>query len=227
MQTLTVIFLLIGAYLLGSIPSGLIIVKIGTGKDVRRVGSGRTGGTNVMRAAGLVAGLLTAVADFGKSALAVYLARWFLPEMHWVAVAAGLLAMLGHNYSIYLPERKPDGKWHLRGGAGGVTCVGAAFGLWQPALPIILPIAALVFIFVGYASVTTISAAVSALVIFTYRAATGAGPWEYAAFGALAVVVVVWALRPNLIRLRQGNERLVGLRVYLKKRAERKKAAGG
>lgn len=226
MQTLTVIFLLIGAYLLGSIPSGLIIVKIGTGKDVRHVGSGRTGGTNVMRAAGTLAGLLTGLADFGKSVLAVYLVRWMLPGMYWVEVAAGLLAMLGHNYSIYLPERKPDGRWHLRGGAGGVTCVGAAFGLWQPSLFFTFPIAALVFIFIGYASVTTISAAVVSLVLFTYRAATGAGPWEYAAFGALAVVVVLWALRPNLVRLRQGTERLVGLRVYLKKRAEQKKTGG-
>ena len=223
MQTLTVIFLLIGAYLLGSIPSGLIIVKLGTGKDVRHVGSGRTGGTNVMRAAGLVAGLLTALADFGKSYLAVYLTRWLLPDLYWVHAVAGLLSILGHNHSIYLPERKPDGRWHLRGGAGGVCTVGAAFGLWQPSLLIILPLAALVFVFVGYASVTTISAAAASLLIFGYRALTGVDPWEYAAYGAFAVVLVLIALRPNLKRLREGNERLVGLRVYLKKRAERKR----
>ena len=224
MQTLTILFLLLGAYLLGSIPSGLIIVKLGTGKDVRSVGSGRTGGTNVMRAAGLVAGMLTAVFDFGKSALAVYLVRWLLPDVYWAQVLAGVLAILGHNYSIYLPERRADGRWHLRGGAGGVTTVGAAFGLWQPSLLILLPLAALVFIFIGYASVTTISAALGALVIFTYRAATGTDPWEYAGFGVLALLAVLWALRPNLKRLREGNERLVGFRVYLKKRAEKGKS---
>ncbi len=218
MQILTILFLLIGAYLLGSIPSGLIIVKLGTGKDVRHVGSGRTGGTNVMRAAGLVAGALTALADFGKSALAVYLVRWLLPGSPWVEAAAGLLAIIGHNHSIYLPERKPEGGWRLRGGAGGVTCVGAAFGMWQPSLGIILPLAAAVFIFIGYASVTTISAALSGLLIFGYRAAIGLGPWAYAAFGVGAVIAVLWALRPNLVRLREGTERVVGLRAYWKKK---------
>jgi acyl phosphate:glycerol-3-phosphate acyltransferase len=218
MQTIYILLILLAAYLLGSIPFGLIIVKIGTGKDVRSIGSGRTGGTNVMRAAGLIAGALTAIFDFGKAALSVELARMYAPGLPWVEVAAGLLVMIGHNYSIYLPERTPNGGWRLRGGAGGVACLGGAFGIWHPALFYILPLGALVFIVIGYASLTTISAAFFALVVFTYRAVVGASPWAYAAYGFVALLIVLWALRPNLKRLRDGNERPVGLRAYFLKK---------
>jgi acyl phosphate:glycerol-3-phosphate acyltransferase len=211
---LTTLFVLLAAYLLGSIPVGLIIVKIGTGQDVRHIGSGRTGGTNVMRAAGLLAGALTAVFDFLKAVLGVYLVKWILPGYPWIEVAAGLLAILGHNYSIYLTEKTEEGRLRLRGGAGGVVCFGASFALWNPAFVIILPLAALVFLFLGYASLATISAAFFALVVFTYRAIAGLSPWAYAAYGAGALILVLWALRPNLKRLKDGNERPVGLRAW-------------
>src|SRR5258706_14499639 len=70
-------------YLLGSIPFGLIIVKLKTGKDIRAVESGRTGGTNAMRAAGLPAGLLTALLDVLKAAAAVWIAQAVVPNVNW------------------------------------------------------------------------------------------------------------------------------------------------
>src|SRR5690349_22109632 len=101
MQILTGIGAVIIGYILGSIPFGLIIVKFKTGKDIRAVESGRTGGTNAMRAAGLPAGLLTALLDILKGAVAVWIAQAVSPHNDWVHILAPIGAILGHNYSLY------------------------------------------------------------------------------------------------------------------------------
>ena len=217
MQFAIPIGVLVLSYLLGSIPFGLLIVRISTGKDIRQVESGRTGGTNAMRAAGVGAGIVTTVMDFLKSASAAWLAKAILPDMAWVHVLAPVLVIAGHNYSIFLAERTPQGGWRLRGGAGGAPSAGGAFGLWAPSLLIILPIAALIFYFVGYASLATISTAIVATILFTYLGYVGIFPWVYVLYGVLATILLVIALRPNIKRLIQGNERLVGLRAKRKK----------
>ncbi|RPH71086.1 glycerol-3-phosphate acyltransferase [bacterium] len=204
---------LIGSYLLGSLPFGLLIVKLSTGKDLRDVESGRTGGTNAMRAAGFLVGLLTATLDMLKGAAAVLLVRNLLPGLVWVEVAAPLAAIMGHNYSIFLIEKLSGGKLHLGGGAGGAPCVGGAFGLWPPSLFITLPLLGAVWYGVGYASVATMSAALAAIVIFAIRASLGLSPWVYILYGVFAELILLWALRPNLRRLAAGNERLVGWRA--------------
>lgn len=226
MQIWTVLVVLLISYLLGSIPFGWVIVKLTTGRDVRQVESGRTGGTNAWRAAGLLAGFFTAVMDMLKGAAAVWVTRWLLPAgaplFHWVEVAAPLMAVLGHNYSIYMIERHAHtGQLRLRGGAGGAPSLGGAFGLWAPAILIILPLGLLVYFVVGFASVTTISIAVFATIIFTVKFIVGDLPWQYILYGIIAGMMVVWALRPNLERLRQGTERMHGLRVWLKNRSEK------
>src|SRR5947199_7143635 len=90
------------AYLIGSIPFGYLIVKTFSGQDVRQVGSGRTGGTNAMRAAGLPAGVLTAVLDTLKAAICAWMAQLLLPaDMRVIGmVLAGLAAIVRHNYSL-------------------------------------------------------------------------------------------------------------------------------
>ena len=88
MQIIIDLFLILLGYLLGSIPSGLLIVKVKTGKDIRNVESGRTGGTNAFRAAGLMAGILTAFLDIFKSIVAVWLAQWLSPGNEWVHILA-------------------------------------------------------------------------------------------------------------------------------------------
>ena len=211
------ILVIISAYLLGSIPSGLLIVKLSTGKDVRKIESGRTGGTNAMRAAGVWAGLGTAVFDTVKGAAAVWLARWLVPGALWLEVLAPLLAIIGHNYSIFLIERRENGGIRLRGGAGGAPATGGAFALWHPSLLFIVPVGALIFYFVGYASVTTMSLALIATLVFGYRAWVGASPWAYAFYGLAAELLLIWALRPNIRRLINGTERLVGFRAQRKK----------
>lgn len=218
------LFVLALAYLIGSIPFGLLVVRLRTGKDIRQVESGRTGGTNAMRAAGFWAGLTTAFLDIMKGALTVWLAQVALPGSpwvgvkQWVVILAPLLAVLGHNYSLFLLERKPEGGWRFRGGAGGAPTVGGAVGLWAPSLFIIIPIAALVFFLIGYASITTLSAALIATVVFAVRASMGLSPWTYVLYGLVAEIILVIALRPNIRRLLNGTERIVGLRAWLAKR---------
>ena len=105
---------LIAAYLLGAIPVGLLMVRVIRRKDITQWYSGRTGGTNVMRVAGVWAGLATAIADVLKAASAVWLARAITGEP-WIEALAGALAIVGHNYSIFLLYRE-NGKFHLMRG---------------------------------------------------------------------------------------------------------------
>lgn len=217
MQIIAIIFFLFLAYLIGGIPTGLLIVKLFTGKDIRQIESGRTGGTNAMRAAGFGAGLLTAILDILKAAVCVWLATWWFPGNVWVRIFAPLLAIIGHNYSIWLAERDESGIVRLRGGAGGAPCLGGAFGLWWPNILILVPLGAIVLFVIGYASLATMSIALLSTIIFAYRAYIGASPWEYLAYGIIAEIILIWSLRPNIRRLLSGNERVVGLRARHKK----------
>ena len=210
---------IVAGYLLGSVPTGLLIVRLSTGKDLRQEHSGRTGGTNAARAAGPWAGLGTMLGDGLKAAGAVWLARALTGGNPWVEAAAGIASVLGHNYSLFLLERR-EGHLHFRGGAGGAPTVGAAIGLWGPSALFMIPTGIGVLLLVGYASLATISVGLAATVVFLVRAATGVGPWGYVVFGPVVVVLLLLALRPNLQRLRQGTERVVGLRAWRHKRAE-------
>jgi glycerol-3-phosphate acyltransferase PlsY len=219
MLILKIVVLLL-AYLIGSIPFGVIIVKISTGRDLRSVESGRTGGTNAMRAAGTWAGVITGVFDVLKGVSTVVIGRILIPGAHyWLDISAPLLAIIGHNYSVFLIERTEKGWIRFRGGAGGATCLGGSIGLWPPSGLIILPICGLIYYFGGYASITTLSAALLSTLIFAYRAWIGVGAWQYAVYGLLAFVVLAWSLRPNIARLMEGTERVVGLRAKRQKSA--------
>jgi glycerol-3-phosphate acyltransferase PlsY len=205
----------LSAYLIGSIPVGLIIVRLVRGRDIRYWFSGRTGGTNVMRMAGFWAGLVTALGDLLKGLAAVGLAHALTPQSPWGEVVAGLLAIIGHNYSVYL-IRIRNGRLELHGGAGGATTAGASLGLWWPGAGMIIPFAVAVLFGVGYASVATMSIAFGAILIFLWRAVIGLGPWAYVAYGIGAELILLWALRPNIRRLLRGEERLVGWRAARK-----------
>ncbi len=212
---LEIVYILI-AYLMGSIPFGYLVVRITTGKDIRTIESGRTGGTNTIRAAGYFAGLGTGILDVMKSGLAVFLAKQFFPDQPWMHVFAGLAAVFGHNYSIFLIERTSAGKVRLRGGAGGAPALGGAAGLWFPSLFILLPVLLFVWLGVGYASLATLSTGLFVTILFAIRAWLGLSPWEYIFYGVFVSFLLVWALRPNLKRLLNGTERLVGWRARKK-----------
>jgi len=215
MSVLFGVIAVVAAYVLGSIPFGMLIVRRIRGRDIRNWYSGRTGGTNVGRVAGFWAGFATAVLDVLKAMGAVWLARVLTGGVHVVEVAAGLAAILGHNYSIFM-IRRVEGKLRIHGGAGGAASLGAASGLWPPALLIILPLIPLIYFGIGYASVTTMSIAFLSGIVFLVRALIGAGPWVYVLYGVFAEFIVMWALRPNIQRLMNGEERLVGWRAKRK-----------
>jgi glycerol-3-phosphate acyltransferase PlsY len=230
MQLLIDFGCLLFGYLLGSVPFGLIIVKLKTGKDIRAVESGRTGGTNAMRAAGLPVGLLTAFMDILKSAVAVWIVQAIFPTDHWAHILAPIGAILGHNYSVYLPEFDENGRFvRLRGGAGGAPALGGAIGLWPPSVFIILPLGAAVFFGMGYASLTTISVGLFALLIFGVRAYYGMpdANWIDAMYGLAAAVLLTWALRPNIQKLFNGTERVVSVSLHgrLKAKQEQREAS--
>ncbi len=214
---------LLAAYLFGSIPFGLLVVKAVNGKDLRTIASGRTGGTNAFRAAGFGAGLFTAILDILKSAAAVWLAQSITPNV-WIHVLAPLAVVLGHNYSIFLPERTPQGRLVLRGGAGGAAALGGTFGLWPPSLLILLPLGMLIWWGIGYASLTTLSVGIMTMLLFAVRFALGLSPWQYILYGFLVELLMLWALRPNLNRLFDGTERRHGLPVKLQEARQRRQS---
>lgn len=222
MQTVIDIATVVLGYILGSIPFGLLIVKIKTGKDLRSVESGRTGGTNAMRAAGFSAGLLTAIMDILKGAAAVWLAQALNPESNLIHILAPIAAILGHNYSIFLVERDKNGQLHFCGGAGGAPALGGAMGLWWPMLPIVFSLGALVFFTLGIASITTLAVALFVTIIFAVRAWLGQMPWIDVLYGVVAELILIWALRPNIQKLLSGNERVVkySLSGWLRSRKE-------
>jgi glycerol-3-phosphate acyltransferase PlsY len=117
--------LVLVAYLLGSLPTALLLVRMMTGEDVRRQGSGNVGGTNALRAAGWKAGVAVTLIDIGKGVLAVILMKRFNPESIWVC-AAMLAVVVGHCFPVWLK---------FRGGKG----VAAGFG----AFVVIAPLSAL------------------------------------------------------------------------------------
>ncbi|MBC8503494.1 MAG: glycerol-3-phosphate acyltransferase, partial [Chloroflexi bacterium] len=155
MQIWIASLVLLVSYLFGSIPMGLITVKLATGKDVRDIQSGRTGGTNAMRAAGFWIGLLTSFLDMSKGIIAVWLARTFTPDMIWLEILAPTMGILGHNYSIYLVRKDEEGHLLWRGGAGGAPAVGGVVGYWPLSIFILVPAGALMLFGVGFASVAT------------------------------------------------------------------------
>lgn len=212
-------------YVFGSIPFGLLVVKLKTGKDIREVESGRTGGTNALRAAGFWAGLATALLDISKGFVAVWLSQRIVPDANWAHMLAAIAAIIGHNHSIFLPERDANGRLiRLRGGAGGAPSVGGAMGLYPSSILIILPLGALVFFTIGIASVTTISVALFAIIVFAIAAAQGTLPWAYVLYGVGAEILLMWALRPNLKKLIQGNERVVSISLNGWLRSRKQKA---
>ena len=226
MQTLVDIGIVVLAYVFGSIPFGLLIVKLKTGKDIREVESGRTGGTNALRAAGLLAGLLTALLDILKGAASVWVAQAISPNNDWLHILAPIAAIIGHNHSIFLPERDENGKLiRLRGGAGGAPSVGGAIGLWPPSILIIPPLGALTFFTIGMASITTMAVALFVIIVFAIRAALGLMPWIDVLYGVAAELLLMWALRPNIRKLLAREERVVGMSLngWIRKKREESK----
>jgi len=191
--------ILIG-YLIGSLPIGYLLGRL-KGIDVRTIGSGRTGGTNVYRALGARLGLLTGVLDFAKGAVPVLLMRSLFGD-EVAAALAGAAAVAGHNWSLFLG---------FKGGAGGSTAAGALLALNPLAGAIVVPIFVLI-LFVGrIASVATLWVGAGSVVaiLLLHLINPAATPLSQLFFALPAMVMIAISLRPNIERLLNGTERRI------------------
>jgi acyl phosphate:glycerol-3-phosphate acyltransferase len=187
--------ILAAAYLLGSIPFSYLVARA-RGVDVRKVGSGNVGATNVMRSAGRAAGLAAFMLDFAKGSAAVLLARALAPHGSlpaWSAVAA----VLGHMYPVWL---------RFRGGKGVATGVGAFLPLVPLAAGAAFLVFGLVLLATRYVSLGSIAGAITlALLAFL----SGPNPVVARAAAGLALLIV-WKHRGNLQRISHGTESRLG-----------------
>lgn len=203
--------LVVAAYLLGAVPFGLVLTRLFTGKDVRTVGSGNIGASNVARAAGKKIGVLTLVLDAAKASLPMLLTRWALSgegaataELWMVAV--GLAAFLGHCYPVWLG---------FKGGKGVATALGV-FVVLAP-IPSLLALVTFAVAYgatrvpaVGSLSGTAVcggGAIVQAALAKGGLAPAFAGPVPWAAL--FVMVLIFLRHRSNIARLLQGAENKV------------------
>jgi acyl phosphate:glycerol-3-phosphate acyltransferase len=185
------------AYLIGSIPFSFLVARWFGVKDVRQVGSGNVGATNVMRAAGKAAGLLAFLLDASKGALAAGLARHLEPPGSVVPPLAAVAAVLGHMYSPWLS---------FRGGKGVATGAGA----FLPLAPVATGLAFVVFAAtVASTRYVSVGSTVGAVALAALAFALG-NPPAVAWAAAFVAALVVWKHRSNLRRLVQGTESRVG-----------------
>ena len=191
--------IIIVAYLIGSIPFALLLARRFGEADLRRVGSGNLGAANVMRASGVAAGLLVAALDMTKGAASVWLAARGSAGAALPA-AAGLAAIIGHIYPVWL---------RFRGGKGVATACGVFAVLTPLALPPALAVFVAVVWMTKYISLGSVDATI-ALPPLAYALGSPA-PSVLAAFAA--AIVIVFRHRSNVWRLRTGTERRLGVRV--------------
>lgn len=194
--------LLAGAYLLGSIPWSYLVVRLVQGLDVRTVGSGNVGATNVMRTAGKKAGGLALVLDVGKGVAAVLVSR-ALEASSLVVGCAAVAVVLGHIFPIFLK---------FQGGKGVATAAGALGALEPAVLLACLLLFVAVVVWKRYVSLgSVVVAAAFPLVLWIAQRLgwTRSDTWEL--FGAATIGVIVIARhRGNLERLWKGTERRLG-----------------
>ncbi len=192
---------LLVAYLLGAFPTGYLVVRAFTGQDVRQTGSGRTGGTNVLRTAGWLAAVLTVLGDLLKGVAAVLVAH-ALGQTPLAVAAASVAAILGHNYSIFL---------RFRGGAGTMTSIGIALFMSPVVGAAVIVLGVAMLILRRYASLASITVAVAMPALFGAGTLWFGMPVLYCLGTAAITLVVIYQLRPNICRLLAGTERKVAL----------------
>ena len=207
---LTQIVFVIIAYLLGSIPFGYLLVKyvFTEGEDVRRIGSGGTGATNVTRRAGRLAGLLTYIFDVAKGAAAVFLMKQVTDDYLWIGAAA-IAVVVGHIFPVFL---------RFRGGKGVAAGMGAYLLVAPYAVLAALALFLVIVVLTRYMSLGSIIGAVS-LPIWTlvfYGWLSSAPSPHLKAMVVTAIVVgalVVAKHHENIGRLIRGTESKFGERV--------------
>lgn len=193
----------LSAYLLGAIPFGLLIAKT-RGVDIRRVGSGNIGATNVFRSVSKPLGVLTFLLDFAKGVTGCTLvpalgASWAgLPAAEFpFRVCCGFLTVVGHNWPVYLG---------FRGGKGIAASAGLLLGLAPQACAVAVAVWAIALLALRYVSLASVLAALTLGTIVWFPPFDRAqGVW-FSGILALLALIAVWRHRSNLRRLVQGTE---------------------
>jgi glycerol-3-phosphate acyltransferase PlsY len=192
-------------YLLGAIPSGVIVGRL-RGVDPRGAGSGRTGATNAMRTLGTGLAAVVALADLAKGVGAVLIGGWVAGALGgsdaWGAAVAGVAAVLGHVRSVFIG---------FAGGRGVATGAGAMLVLAPLAVVAAVPVMLLAVWRTRYVSLGSVLGALTVAAVTVILQAIGMVDVAATVAGALIAAVVVAAHADNIERLRAGTERKIGI----------------
>jgi acyl phosphate:glycerol-3-phosphate acyltransferase len=212
------LLLALAAYLCGSIPMGVIVARISGGPDPRTIGSGRTGGTNALRALGRKWAAVVVVGDVLKGALPVLVAR-LLDAGPAAEVASGLAAVAGATWSVFL---------RFRGGRGVGTGVGTMLVIQPIAVLLAVPVFVGVILVTRYVSLGSLLAS-AAMAVWTWlfwMAANGSISVAYPIYTALGAGVVWLAHADNIDRLLHGKERKFDLGLLARDKPDGGAATG-
>jgi acyl phosphate:glycerol-3-phosphate acyltransferase len=195
---ITLIGVVAAAYLLGSIPWGVLVTGIFGRADIRQAGSGNIGATNVARVAGPAAGVLTLLLDAAKGYAAVWIAaRYSSDSATWMMVA-GLAALIGHCFPIWL---------NFKGGKGVAAALGVFLALCAPAALSALAVFGLVTAYWKYVSLGSISAAAAMPLLIYFLWAPPHAPPTIIVFGTMAAaLLIIYKHDANIQRLVEGIE---------------------
>jgi glycerol-3-phosphate acyltransferase PlsY len=192
-------------YLLGSIPTGMVVARVYRNVDLTAHGSGRTGATNVLRTLGSGAAAVAFAGDFLKGLLAVLLVQYVIaPNNPWAELIAAIAAVLGHSYSIFIG---------FKGGRGVVTGLGATIVAAPVLMLIAFAISAVIVAVTRYVSLGSVIGATLAALLLCWLAVTTREP-AWAVWGVLVGGFIVAAHKDNIQRLLAGTERKLGEREH-------------
>jgi glycerol-3-phosphate acyltransferase PlsY len=190
----TQVLILLAAYLIGGIPFGYLLVRLKTGRDVRSMGSGNIGATNVLRTSGRAIGILTLALDILKGWVVCFLmGRFTGGDFTWMA-AAGVAVVLGHAFPVFLK---------FQGGKAVASFVGVALNLAPLALLIVVVVFVITVAWTRYISLgSIIGAGLFPVLVWVTRRPDWMALAEVAFCGAF----IIWRHRSNIGRLRAGTE---------------------
>ena len=191
---------LIIAYLVGAVPWGYMVILWRQGVDIREQGSGRTGMTNVLRTAGVKVAAIVLLLDMGKGLLSVYLAQQVIGTTQG-EVAAGLSALAGHNWPVFL---------QFRGGRGILTAFGGLWIMTWPAAAIAAAVMVLITFISRYVSLGNIIGVVIAFIVTAALGWMGMYSPLYVGYTLIGGAIIIWQHRDNIQRILAGNERRLG-----------------
>jgi glycerol-3-phosphate acyltransferase PlsY len=205
------------AYLLGAIPFGIVAGRIAGGVDLRQHGSGRTGATNTLRTLGPAWAGAVLLLDVGKGVAAIVLARLlYQPDgflaVEWIAAAAGLAAVAGHNWSVFIG---------FRGGRGVATTGGGLLALTPLTVVALIPLMLVAIWRTRFVSVGSLAGGLLAPAAAAVFAALGLTGWAAVGYAGAAGLLVIASHRDNIARLRAGTERRIGEKVVVSTHAQR------